>query len=107
MPICGCLITRKRFWRNTVLGDKLVQLDVKDSKDCNAMFISQRLNTFGLSEVGAHSTVAADTAFKIMASTTTKIRSLPEEKVSVSSSRQIGMRCLTPAELEVLTKESA
>ncbi|GJT40834.1 integrase, catalytic region, zinc finger, CCHC-type containing protein [Tanacetum coccineum] len=74
----GLLDTRKAFWRDTVLGDKLV-------------------------ENGIIELYFVRTEYQLADMFT---KALPEDRFKYLV-RRIGMRCLTPAELEVLTNESA
>ncbi|GKD92066.1 hypothetical protein Tco_1371903 [Tanacetum coccineum] len=83
----GCIDTRKSTSRGIqFLGDKLVSWIVLQ---CH----QQRLNMWRYLQVVLN-----------LADMFTK--TLPEERFQYLV-RRIGMRCLTPAELEVLTKESA
>ncbi|GJV52712.1 hypothetical protein Tco_1448453 [Tanacetum coccineum] len=79
------------------LGDKLVSWMSK-KQNCTAMSSAEA--EYG---VGVICTFCAQTEYQLADMFT---KALPEERFQYLV-RRIGMRCLTPAELEVLTKESA
>ncbi|GJS35210.1 gag-pol polyprotein [Tanacetum coccineum] len=85
----------KQAPRACFLGDKSSQLDVKKA-DCTAMSSAEGWNTWLLSA----SCAQADRHTQIFT------KALPEERFQYLV-RRIGMRCLTPADLEVLSNETA
>ncbi|GJV57308.1 putative zinc finger, CCHC-type containing protein [Tanacetum coccineum] len=96
MPIMPgyALILANHFWRNTVPGDIASQRDCQRNKTACKCH-PQRLNLWCIS--------ARLTEYQLADMFT---KALPEERFQYLV-RRIGMRCLTPAELEVLTNESA
>ncbi|GJY06109.1 hypothetical protein Tco_0373163 [Tanacetum coccineum] len=82
----GCIDTRKSTPGGIqFLGDKLVSWMSK-KQDCTAMLSAEAETEYQLADMFA--------------------KALPEDRFQYLV-RRIGMRCLTPAELEVLTNESA
>ncbi|GJR08056.1 hypothetical protein Tco_0790708 [Tanacetum coccineum] len=106
----GCVDTRKSTSGGTqFLGDKLVSWMSK-KQDCTAMS-SAEAEYVALSASFSHSNIMQSrVALSYQAHPYSvsfhQRTALPEERFQYLV-RRIGMRCLTPAELEVLTKESA
>ncbi|GKF80277.1 hypothetical protein Tco_0238879, partial [Tanacetum coccineum] len=103
----GCLDTRKSTSGGIqFLGDKLVSWMSK-KQNCTAMSLAEADNV-ALSgscaqvENGIIELYFVRTKYQLADMFT---KALPEERFQYLA-RRIGMRCLTPAELEVLTKES-
>ncbi|GJT69346.1 hypothetical protein Tco_1028632 [Tanacetum coccineum] len=114
--------TQMRFWRNTVLGDKLVSWMSK-KQNCTAMssaeaeyvalsascaqvmWMRTQLQDYGFNYNKIPLYCDSQSAIAISCNPV-QHSPLPEERFQYLV-RRIGMRCLTPAELEVLTKESA
>nr|GEV75871.1 retrovirus-related Pol polyprotein from transposon TNT 1-94 [Tanacetum cinerariifolium] len=90
-------IVQAHFWRNSIPGDKLVSWMLK-KQNCTAMS-SAEAEYVALSA----SCAQAITEYQLADIFT---KALPEDRFKYLVKR-IGMRCLTPAELEVLAKEFA
>ncbi|GKA52352.1 hypothetical protein Tco_0745548 [Tanacetum coccineum] len=92
----GCIDTRKSTYGGIqFLGDKLVSWMSK-KQDCTAMSSAE-------AEYLALFASCVKTEYQLADMFT---KALPEDRFQYLV-RRIGMRCLTPAELEVLTNESA
>ncbi|GJR71153.1 retrovirus-related pol polyprotein from transposon TNT 1-94 [Tanacetum coccineum] len=107
--------TGKHFWRDTFLVDKLCKLDVTETKTALQFFKEAEYVALSAScaQVMWMRTQLQDYGFNYNKIPLTEYqladmftKALPEDRFKYLV-RRIGMRCLTPAELEVLTNESA
>ncbi|GJU36766.1 retrovirus-related pol polyprotein from transposon TNT 1-94 [Tanacetum coccineum] len=112
----GCLDTRKSTSGGIqFLGDKLVSWMSK-KQNCTAMSSAEAeyvALSASCAQVMYDSNTIQDYGFKLQQNTLTEYqladmftKALPEDRFKYLV-RRIGMRCLTPAELEVLTNETA
>ncbi|GJW05959.1 hypothetical protein Tco_1568382 [Tanacetum coccineum] len=109
----GCIDTRKSTSGGIqFLGYKLVSWMSK-KQDCTTMSSAEAEYVVLSCKFVSFKSIWMEDNLRIMTSTTTKYRSgyallkpLPEDRFYYLA-RRIGMRCLTPAELEVLANKSA
>ncbi|GJY39419.1 hypothetical protein Tco_0425783 [Tanacetum coccineum] len=96
---CRCIDTRKSTSGGIqILGDKLVKLRCQRNKTATAMFSAEAKVENGIIEL-----YFVRTEYKLADMFT---KALPEDRFKYLV-RSIGMRCLTSADLEVLTNETA